>query len=92
MNLRYIYIFRYIYIYILLSRSNIINLSVYEFINFRYMNVTLNVYCTRSVMFVGTSLYVFPQNILDQGDIQMRDLKFPHPPQTHCCFWGIIWP
>ena len=25
------------------------------------MNVTLNVYCTRSVMFVGTSLYVFPK-------------------------------
>ena len=43
MNLIYIYIFSYIYIYILISRSNIINLSVYEFINFRYMNVTLNV-------------------------------------------------
>ena len=41
MNLRYIYIYLDIYIYI--SRSNIINLSVYEFINFRYMNVTLNV-------------------------------------------------
>ena len=40
MNLIYIYI--YLYIYTLISRSNIINLSVYEFINFRYMNVTLN--------------------------------------------------
>ena len=58
----YIYIcIHIIHIYILMSRSNIINLSVYEFINFRYMNVTLNVYCARSVMFVGTSLYVFPK-------------------------------
>ena len=54
----YIYI---AYICMIIARSNIINLSVYEFINFRYMNVTLNVYCTRSVVFVGTSLFVFPK-------------------------------
>ena len=35
----YIYI---TYICMIIARSNIINLSVYEFINFRYMNVTLN--------------------------------------------------
>ena len=53
MNLIYIYIYLDIYIYILISRSNIINLSVYEFINFRYMNVTLNVFVDLTVSKVG---------------------------------------
>ena len=53
------------------------------------MNVTLNVYCTRSVMFVGTSIYMFsPKHFGSRWHSFAWLKKFPHPPQTHCCFWG----
>ena len=50
----------YIYLCTSIASSIIkINLFVYKFINFRYMNVTLNVNCTCSVMFVGTSIHIY---------------------------------
>ena len=67
-----------------------IYLFVYKFTNFRYMNVTLNVNCTRSDMFVGTSIYIymFPQNILDQGDIHVRYFEISPPTTNPCLLWG----
>ena len=68
MNLIYIYIFRYIYIYLLISRSNIINLSVYEFINFRYMNVTLNlVEFNTAIVDLARTSTCFPGHLLWSG-------------------------